>query len=129
MEDDIVEAIIDDEQHDIDKRSVRHHDCYPGEGEIMKLISLLYAKEKARSSSATVSTRTSLPAALETRVRELHAEFPHLSGKPLEAKVASSYDGNLPPGYDRKLIMSRVNAWRAATRKKAAEKQRKLLIG
>jgi hypothetical protein len=106
--------------------------CLPGDTELSKVITNVVKREKEakkKKPKKKTDLSTKLPDEVLERIRELMDAHPNETGMKIEQRLSQSYRGRKPAGYDRKAVMEKVGAWRAAANAKRKARQRKRHIG
>jgi|JI8StandDraft_1071087.scaffolds.fasta_scaffold29594_1 hypothetical protein len=69
-----------------------------------------------------------LPDNILSKIQELMDEHADETGKHIESRLGHHYGRQKSCGYDKKVVMNKVGAWRAAANSKQKTKAKKLLI-
>ena len=104
---------------------------YPTEHTITAYISSLYSSQKKGDKSRRKKNQP-LPQAILDAIHSAMDQHPGEKGLFIEKKVKTYFLEEhqlLPPGYDRKAIMNKVNQWNKTRKDKKERKGKKLLIG
>jgi hypothetical protein len=106
--------------------------CLPGDTELSKVISNVVKREKEvkkKKSKKNKDSSTKLPDAVLAEIRKLMAAHPSETGMKIEKRLSNFYGRRKPADYDRKAVMEKVGAWRAAANAKRKSRRRKRHIG
>ena len=73
--------------------------------------------QKSRDDKGIKRQDAKLSQEILDKIRELMEEYPNEKGNPIEKCLASFYGTHKPESYNRKMIMTKVNAWCTAGKK------------